>query len=81
METLLGGSGSSVIASGQNDLLLFVKFSSQSYERDQPIQRMIAELRNAHVTDIDVQREQIFPLLSLRQRFDQISDILDGILR
>ena len=81
METLLGRSGSSIVASSQNDLFLFVKFSSQSYERNQPIERVIAEQVDTHTTDRDVQRKQIVPLLSLRQRFDQISDILNGILR
>lgn len=81
METLLGRSGSSIVASSQNDLFLFVKFPSQSYERNQPIERVIAEQVDTHTTDRNVQRKQIVPLLSLRQRFDQISDILNGILR
>ena len=81
VETLLGRSGSSIVASSQNDLFLFVKFSSQSYERNQPIERVIAEQVDTHTTDRDVQRKQVVPLLSLRQRFDQISDILNGILR
>ena len=51
--------GSIIVTAGANSLLLHVMLSKQIYKWNELIQQMVSEHLNAHLANVDMQREQI----------------------
>ena len=70
-----------LVEARHHHLLLRLTPHSHSHQRDALVQRAVLELLHAHARHGQVQREQVLTPLVLRQRLDQVADVLDRRLR
>lgn len=78
--TLRIRTASRFIEPSHNHLLLLLIAPPHSNQRNQLVQRTLAELGDTHLRQIQMEREQVLPLLVLRKLLDQIADVLNGVL-
>ena len=78
--TLRIRTASRFIEPSHDHLLLLLTVPHHSNQRNQLVQRTLAELGDTHLRQIQVEREQVLPLLVLRKLLDQVADVLNGVL-
>ena len=79
-KTLRIRTASRFIISRHDHLLLCLISSSQRDQRNQLVQRALTELGDTHLRQIQMECEQVLPLLVLRELLDQVADVLNGVL-